>query len=93
MRRVSCKSCGAKNEQPAFLSSNTKYTLRFAMQIGELCRAMSIKDVARRMNLDWHTVKICRKSICVSNYSVRGIDVIISMGWPPKTYYNPLIVL
>ena len=34
-----------------------KYTLRFAMQIGGLCRAMTITDVARRMHLDWHTVK------------------------------------
>ena len=41
----------------AFLSANTKYTLRFAMQIGGLCRAMTITDVARRMHLDWHTVK------------------------------------
>jgi transposase len=46
-----------KNEKLAFLSANTKYTLRFAMQIGGLCRAMSIQDVARRMHLDWHTVK------------------------------------
>jgi hypothetical protein len=27
------------------------------MQIGGLCRAMTITDVARRMHLDWHTVK------------------------------------
>ena len=27
------------------------------MQIGGLCRAMTIQDVARRMHLDWHTVK------------------------------------
>ena len=46
-----------KNEKLAFLSAKTKYTLRFAMQIGGLCRAMSIQDVARRMHLDWHTVK------------------------------------
>ena len=46
-----------KNEKLAFLSDNTKYTLRFAMQIGGLCRAMTITDVARRMHLDWHTVK------------------------------------
>lgn len=57
MRRVKCKTCGVKNETLAFLSANTRYTLRFAMQIGGLCRAMSIKDVARRMRLDWHTVK------------------------------------
>jgi hypothetical protein len=36
-----------KNEKLAFLSANTKYTLRFAMQIGGLCRAMTIKDVGR----------------------------------------------
>jgi transposase len=57
MRRVNCKTCGVKNETLAFLSANTKYTLRFAMQIGGLCRAMTIQDVARRMHLDWHTVK------------------------------------
>ena len=57
MRRVTCTACGVKNEKLAFLSDNTKYTLRFAMQIGGLCRAMTITDVARRMHLDWHTVK------------------------------------
>lgn len=46
-----------KNERLAFLSANTNYTLRFAMQIGGLCRAMTIQDAARRMHLDWHTVK------------------------------------
>ncbi len=57
MHRVTCADCGVKNEKLAFLSANTKYTLRFAMQIGGLCRAMTITDVARRMHLDWHTVK------------------------------------
>ena len=61
MRRVSCRTCGVKNEKLAFLSDNTKYTLRFAMQIGGLCRAMTIKDVARRMHLDWHAVKALDK--------------------------------
>ena len=57
MRRVSCTACGVKNEKLAFLSGNTKYTLRFATQIGGLCRAMTIKDVARQIDLDWHAVK------------------------------------
>ena len=26
------------------------------MQIGGLCRAMTVQDVARRMHLDWHAV-------------------------------------
>jgi hypothetical protein len=58
MRRVDCKTCGVKNEKLAFLSANTKYTLRFAMQIGGLCRAMTIKDVGRLMHLDWRAVKV-----------------------------------
>jgi len=57
MHRVNCKTCGVKNEKLDFLSANTRYTLRFAMQIGGLCRAMTVRDVARRMHLDWHTVK------------------------------------
>ena len=27
------------------------------MKIGELCRALTIRDVASLMNLDWHAVK------------------------------------
>lgn len=57
MRRVQCQACGVKNEQLDFLSNNTHFTLRFARQIGGLCRAMTIRDVARRMPLDWQTVK------------------------------------
>ena len=57
MHRVACKACSVKNEKLAFLSSNTKFTLRFAMQIGALCRAMTIQDVARLMHLDWEAVK------------------------------------
>jgi transposase len=57
MRRVKCKTCGVNNENLDFVSANTKYSLRFAMQSGGLCRAMTIKDVARRRHLDWHAVK------------------------------------
>ncbi len=59
--RVICKTCGVRNEKLDFLSDNTRYTLRFAMQIGGLCRAMTITDVARLMHLDWHTVKALDK--------------------------------
>jgi transposase len=56
--RVDCKKCGGvKSEKLDFLSNNTKYTDRFAWQIGGFCRAMTIHDVAKRMHLDWHTVK------------------------------------
>jgi transposase len=57
MRRVDCKACGVKQEKLSFLSPITKFTDRFALQIGGFCRIMTIQDVARRMNLDWRTVK------------------------------------
>lgn len=57
VRRVKCARCGVKTEKLDFLTGNTKHTLRFAMQIGAFCRAMTIKDVARLMRLDWDTVK------------------------------------
>ena len=57
-RRVECKTCGGvKQETLSFLSPNTKFTDRFAWQISGFCRAMTVQDVARRMHLDWHTVK------------------------------------
>lgn len=58
MRRVDCKACGGvKRERLDFLSPNAKFTDRFAMKIGAFCRAMTIRDVARHMRLDWHMVK------------------------------------
>jgi len=61
LRRVDCEACGVKQERLDFLASNTKFTKRLALSIGGLCRTMPIKDVARRMNLDWHTVKELEK--------------------------------
>ncbi|MGO9008371.1 MAG: transposase family protein [Beijerinckiaceae bacterium] len=50
-----------KRERLDLLASNTKFTKRLALSIGGLCRTMPIKDVAKRMNLDWHTVKELEK--------------------------------
>ncbi len=45
--RVDCKKGGGvKAEKLAFLSNNTKYTDRFARQIGGFCRVMTVHDVA-----------------------------------------------
>jgi len=57
-RRVACRKCGGvKREELEFLSADPRYTQRFAMKIGAMCRAMTISDVARHMRLDWHRVK------------------------------------
>ena len=58
VRRVECRSCAAvKAERLDFLSENPFYTERFAYYVGRRCRASTIKDVAKELNLDWHTVK------------------------------------
>ena len=58
VRRVSCRSCGkVKREKLAFLSNNHLYTKRFAVYVGRRCRSSTIKDVAKELRLDWHTVK------------------------------------
>jgi transposase len=58
VRRVACRCCGkVKQEQLAFLAGNPFYTKRFAFYVGRRCRASPIRDVAKELRLDWHTVK------------------------------------
>jgi transposase len=58
VRRVPCKACGkVKREKLSWLADNPFYTKRFAYYVGRKCRAMTVKDVARELKLDWHTVK------------------------------------
>ena len=53
-----CRHCGGvKRERLDFLADNPLYTKRFAVFVGRRCRVSSIKDVARELHLDWHTVK------------------------------------
>ena len=58
VRRVRCRHCGGvKRERLDFLADNPLYTKRFAVFVGRRCRVSSIKDVARELHLDLHTVK------------------------------------
>ena len=58
----SCAGCGTvKRESLDFLSDNPFYTKRFSYYVGRRCRASSIKDVAKELHLDWHTVKELEK--------------------------------
>jgi len=43
------------------MANNPFYTKRFAYYVGRKCRSMTIKDVAKELRLDWHTVKILEK--------------------------------
>ena len=61
-RRGKKRVCGTvKRESLDFLSDNLFYTKRFSFYVGRRCRASSIKDVAKELRLDWHTVKELEK--------------------------------
>lgn len=62
MRRVFCQNCQAvRQEKLDFLSDNPHYTRRFTFEVGRRCARASLKDVARELHLDWHTVKELEK--------------------------------
>lgn len=46
-----------KTEGLDWLADNPLYSKRFAFFVGRRCRATTIKDVAKELHLDWHTVK------------------------------------
>src|SRR5271155_4016334 len=62
VRRGGGRRCGkGKQERLDFLADNPFYTKRFASYVGQRCRAAPIKDVAKDLALDWHTVKALDK--------------------------------
>jgi hypothetical protein len=72
MRRVDCQTCGVKDEKHAFLSANTKYTLRFAMQIGGLRRDDNRRLRAARCIWIGARSKTSTKSTCASKRNARA---------------------
>lgn len=50
-----------KREKLPWLSNNPFYTKRFSYYVGRKCRAMTVKDVAKELKLNWHAVKALEK--------------------------------
>ena len=62
VRRVLCRKCGKeKTEKLEWIASNPFYTKQFAHYVGRKCRAMTVKDVAKELKLDWEIVKALDK--------------------------------
>ncbi len=73
VRRVACRRCGTvKREQLDFLADNPLYTQRFAFYVGRRCRSATIKDVAKELRLDWHTVKALEKRYMAAQLARAG---------------------
>jgi transposase len=61
-----------KRERLEFLADNPFYTKRFAHYVGRRCRTATIKDVAKELKLDWHTVKELDKQYLKAQLSRAG---------------------
>lgn len=74
VRRLQCRSCGkVKTERLDFLADNPFYTKRFAWFVGKRCRQASIRDVAKELKLDWHTVKSLEKQYMAEQLKRAGL--------------------
>jgi transposase len=60
-----------KRERLAFLADNPLYTKRFAYFVDRRCRQATIKDVAKELKLDWHTVKDLDKQYMTAQWASR----------------------
>lgn len=61
-RKIRCSQCGIVVEDLNIVEPNMKVTKRLANYILELCKVMSIKEIARHLELDWKTIKKIHKS-------------------------------
>lgn len=57
LRKVYCASCGVRVEDLEFVRPWGRVTNRLANYIKDLCKRMTVKDVAEHVGLDWKTVK------------------------------------
>ena len=57
-RKVFCEKCGSTIvENMEFFEPYRRVTRRLAKFIHDLCKILTVQDVARHLNLDWKTVK------------------------------------
>jgi transposase len=79
-RKVLCTTCNRiRVEAIDFFEPYQRVTKRLALYIHELCKMLTVQDVAKHLNLDWKTVKNIDKSFLEEKYS--------------KTDYTDLTVL
>ncbi len=98
---MACRRCGqGKQERLAFLADTPFYTKRFAFSVGRRCRASPIRDVAKELRLDWHTVKALEQQYMREQLRragtpgprVIGLDAVsIKKGHPYRIVVSDLI--
>jgi transposase len=72
-RTVKCQSCGYVVEDLGLMSPCKRVTKRLAAYILELCKYMTITEVAKHLGLDWKTVKDIHKQHLQEKFSYEDI--------------------
>jgi hypothetical protein len=79
--RVNCPRCGGVHvEHLDWLAKNPRYTQRFAMQVGKLCRDMPNKAVAEIERLHHSTVKDLDKLYMQKQIDLAGLPAPRAIG-------------
>jgi transposase len=74
-RRVWCPTCGkAKVEQLSFADPSKRITHRLARYAYELCKVMTVADVARHLGLDPKTAKAVDQHFLAQDYGATDYD-------------------
>ena len=68
-RKINCPNCGIRVEDLGVTNPGGAHvTDRLAHYIYELCKLMSVKEVAEHLNLDWKTIKKIDKEFLKKDY-------------------------
>jgi len=74
-RRVGCPRCGkARVEDLDFLDAHKRITRRLARYVYDLCKIMTVQDVARHLDLDPKTVKAVDKQFLAHEFGATDCD-------------------
>jgi len=72
-RKIRCPKCGIVVEELEIVEPDMRITRRLANYILELCKYMTIKEVAEHLELDWKTIKKIHKDYLLERYSEEDI--------------------
>jgi transposase len=78
--KVRCPHCGVRVERLGFLEKNSRQTIELAHQVSELCKVMTVEDVAVFEHLHWQTVKDIDKRAIQKAQSERSLEGITVLG-------------
>jgi transposase len=74
-RKISCNRCGGvRVEQMSFADAGQRVTNRLARYIHELCKILTVKDVAEHLDIDPKTVKEIDKSFLEQSFEQDNFD-------------------